>query len=121
MNDAPLPDLAAVATLVSGVTETMFKLPFTLEHAEGPGAHREDSTNWRTLGLVLSGRRPLHVAISSDATSGRQLASTMFQCELSEVDPVMVDDALGELVNILAGQLKLVMGLDDDMGLPHVV
>jgi hypothetical protein len=121
MIDAPLPDLEAVATLVSGVTETMFKLPFALEHADGTGVHHEDATQWRTLGLVLSGQRPLLVAISSDGPSGRQLASTMFQCELSEVDAVMVDDAIGELVNILAGQLKLVMGLDDDIGLPHVV
>lgn len=43
----------------------------------------------------------------------------MFACSPEEADPSMVQDALGELLNILAGQVKSLLALDHKLGLPR--
>jgi len=72
--------------------------------------------------LPISGQWPLTVAIASDSQGANVLAHTMFSCPVDEVDGGMVNDALSELVNIIAGQVKGAMSdLQQTLGLPLVV
>ena len=115
--DIPGPD--KLADLVSGVTETMFGMSFALAP---PREHAPWKTEppWRTVLLPIRGKRHITVAIAADEAGGRVLGSRMFSCDATTVDDSMIDDSLRELANIVAGQVKSVMGLDQALGLPSV-
>jgi hypothetical protein len=49
------------------------------------------------------------------------LAGEMFSCPAEEADATMIDDALSELLNIIAGQVKSSMGLEQTLGLPKML
>lgn len=106
--------------LVSGVTEAMFKMSFALAGEVGRPPWKNDGT-WRTLSLAITGDKSFSVIIASDPEGGKILAGEMFSCPAAEVDPSMMDDALGELVNIIAGQVKNELGPGHLLGLPKVV
>ncbi|HTP29273.1 MAG TPA: chemotaxis protein CheX [Anaeromyxobacteraceae bacterium] len=106
----------AMATLVSGVTQTMLGLTFI---PDGAKAHRE--LTWRTAVLPIAGQRPLTVGLSSDEHSCRRLSAAMFGCSPDDVDQNMMNDALRELVNMTAGLLKSTLGLNQALGLPRVI
>ena len=116
-----LPGPETLARLVSGVTETMFGLSFSLfveGCAEAPPWQRP---TWRTVLLEIDGGRPHTVAIASDQASAATLGGAMFSCAAAEVDDSMAADSLGELVNIVAGQVKRAISLDAALGLPRMV
>jgi hypothetical protein len=114
-----LPNAKRLADLVSGVTHTMFGISFSLDGAEADPFEEEPA--WRTVALQIAGRRHLTVAIASDRSGGAALGGVMFSCPAADVDASMVDDSLSELVNIVAGQVKSSMGLDEPLGLPSVM
>jgi hypothetical protein len=114
-----LPDPEALAEIVTRVTETMFGMSFAL--TDLAAEQRVAVPSWRTVVLPIPGQRPLSVAIASDEASGQTLSSAMFECPAAEVDLSMVEDSLCELVNIVAGQVKCVMGVDDALGLPKML
>jgi hypothetical protein len=105
-----------MASLVSGVTQTMLGLTFTPDGATGP---RELA--WRTALLPIAGRRPLTVGLSSDRAGCSRLSAAMFACPAGDVDEPMMNDALCELVNMTAGLLKSAMSLDQALGLPKIL
>jgi hypothetical protein len=113
--DIPGPD--KLADLVSGVTETMFGMSFALAPPRDTSPWNT-MPPWRTVLLPIHGRRPITVAIAADEQGGRMLGSRMFSCDAASVDASMIDDSLRELANIVAGQVKSVMGLDQALGLP---
>ncbi len=114
MNPLPPPD--KMASLVSGVTETMLGLTFQPDEAT-----KHDGLAWRTAVLPIAGERPLTVGLSSDQHGCSQLSAAMFACPKSEVDQSMMNDALCELVNMTAGLLKSVMSLNQALGLPKII
>jgi hypothetical protein len=118
MIDLPQPD--TLARLVSNVTETMFGMKFSLADAVDQHPWSPPSP-WHTVVLPILGGRPLLVAMASDVIGGRALGSAMFACPVEKVDKQMIDDSLSELVNIVAGQIKSVLGLDQALGLPKVI
>jgi hypothetical protein len=113
------PSAEALATLVSGVTETMFGFSFELarEAIDEPGF---EPPAWRTAAIPIGTAR-FSVAIASDQPTGQKLAGLMFGLEPQEVDDGMGEDALRELVNIIAGRVKSSMGVDEALGLPKLV
>jgi hypothetical protein len=114
MTALPPPD--KMASLVSGVTQTMLGLTFIPDDAK---AHRDLS--WRTAVLPIAGERPLTVGLSSDQDGCSQLSAAMFACPRTDVDQTMMNDALCELVNMTAGLLKSVMSLNQALGLPKIL
>jgi hypothetical protein len=112
----PLPPPEKMASLVSGVTQTMLGLTFVPDNAKG---HRDLS--WRTAVLPIAGARPLTVGLSSDQHGCSCLSAAMFACSPDEVDQNMMNDALCELVNMTAGLLKSVMSLNQALGLPKIL
>ena len=112
----PLPPPEKMASLVSGVTQTMLGLTFVPDGATG---HRD--LTWRTAVLPIVGARPLTVGLSSDRPGCSQLSAAMFACPREDVDQNMMNDALCELVNMTAGLLKSVMSLNQALGLPKIL
>jgi Chemotaxis phosphatase CheX len=112
----PLPPPEKMASLVSGVTQTMLGLTFVPDEA---AAHRD--LTWRTAVLPIAGERPLTVGLSSDKHGCSQLSAAMFACSPEDVDQNMMNDALCELVNMTAGLLKSVMSLNQALGLPKIL
>lgn len=112
----PLPPPEKMATLVSGVTQTMLGLTFIPDEGKS-----HDELTWRTAMLPIKGEQPLTVGLSSDQHGCSRLSAAMFGCPLEEVDQNMMNDALCELVNMTAGLLKSVMSLNQSLGLPKIL
>ena len=115
MTTLPSPD--QMASVVSGVTQTMLGLSFVPDR-------RETSWNdlvWRGAVLPIPGARPLTVGLSSDQPGCTALAAAMFQLPSAEVSDEMLSDSLCEMVNMTAGLLKSQLGLEQLLGLPRVV
>ena len=114
-----LPPPEKMASLVSGVTETMLGLTFVPDSVAGIREPRD--LTWRTAVLPIAGEHPLTVGLSSDRIGCSALSAAMFACPSEEVDQNMMNDALCELVNMTAGLLKSVMSLNQALGLPKIV
>jgi hypothetical protein len=106
-----------MASVVSGVTETMLGLTFRAT----TGGQPWNELVWRAAVLPIPGARPLTVGLSSDETGCTALAAKMFQLEPGDVADDMLSDALCELVNMTAGLLKSNLKLEQALGLPRVV
>jgi hypothetical protein len=110
------PPQTELATLVSGVTETMLGISFQPAVFSDAGSWR-----WRTAVLPVPGTVPITVGLSSDEPGCAALAAAMFDCDLKGLDSAMMNDALCELVNMTAGVVKNAMNLDQPLGLPTIV
>jgi CheY-specific phosphatase CheX len=75
---------------------------------------------WRTVALVIPGKRPVTVAISSDRRGCAALASAMLGMAEDDLGVDMIDDFMRELVNMTAGQIKTELSLDQALGLPKI-
>lgn len=113
-----LPSLEDLARLVSGVTEQMFGLPFALAPEPDRAPEALSAPTARAAQIRLSGTRPLSVAIALDLESARDTTAVAFACPPEQVDGDMIDDLLRELVNIVAGQLSVLLWLDHGLSLP---
>lgn len=118
MSDLPSPE--TLAKLVSGVTSTMFGMTFSLSEplATTPWSHAQV---WHTAVLPIHGARPLTVALSADHAGAEALCSAMFSCTKAELEPSMIEDALSELTNIVGGQVKRLLRVDQPLGLPRML
>jgi hypothetical protein len=105
-----------MASLVSGVTQTMLGLTFVPDATKGPR-----DLAWRTAVLPIAGAQPLTVGLSSDQPGCSRLSAAMFACPAEQVEDAMMNDALCELVNMTAGLLKSAMSLNQSLGLPKIV
>jgi hypothetical protein len=116
----PVPGPETLAQLVCGVTQTMFGERFALGAPErvAPWAQQPP---WCAVLLPIPGERAVQVAIAADRVAGMTLGGWVFGCPTSSVDDSIVLDSLRELANIVAGQVKLAMDLDQALGLPRVV
>jgi len=112
-----LPPPATLASVVSGVTETMLGLTFKPDD----GAWRWEELVWRGAVLAIPGAQPVTVGLSSDEAGCGALAARMFQLEPADLGDDMLSDALCELVNMTAGLLKSNMKLEQALGLPRLV
>jgi CheY-specific phosphatase CheX len=71
--------------------------------------------------LPIGGPRPLKVAVSSDHAGAQALSCAMFSMTIEEIDESMINDSLSELANIVAGQVKAMLGVNHALGLPRMV
>jgi CheY-specific phosphatase CheX len=113
--ECPLPP-AKLAELFSAITGPMLQLKFSVSNR---GA--DPSLFWRTGIVSIPGERPVAVAISSDQASCTRLTAAMFACTDQDVDLTMAEDALSELANMAAGEVKRALRLDQALALPKVL
>jgi hypothetical protein len=112
-----LPPPEKMASVVSGVTETMLGLSFKATVGDAPWSHLV----WRAAVLPIPGAYPLTVGLSSDKPGCEALGSKMFQVPVKEVSDDMLSDSLCELVNMTAGLLKSHLKLEQALGLPKIM
>ena len=112
-----LPGAEAVARLVNVVTGTMFGVHFRVAGPTDVGR----TEIFRAAELLLGGDRPLRVAVGADEQSCRALAVAFFGCAPAAADDSMIDDALRELANMAAGQIKSAVAPDEELTVPRIV
>lgn len=110
-----LPDAPTLARLVSNVTETMCGTTFT---ADQP-VLRGESLCGRMVLLPLVGARKISIVLACDTHGGQALASALFGCDSKSLTPALVDDAIRELLNMVAGQVTSTLKIDQALGLPR--
>jgi hypothetical protein len=104
-----------LATLVSSVTETLCAVKFS---PWDPMA-RGDSLSGKMVLLPLEGERDISVVLAYDGRGGRALASKLFALPPEALTTELVDDAVRELLNMVAGQVARCLKIDQRLGLPR--
>lgn len=110
-----LTDVDEIALLVSAVTEVMCGATF----APWDPMARGESLSGRMVVLPMEGPRRIHIALACDSRGSRALASSMFGCPPAEVTPRQIDDAIRELLNVVAGQVQRKLKIDQPLGTPR--
>jgi hypothetical protein len=103
----------ALASMVSSVTGTMCGTTF--EPADP--STRGESLCGRMVLLPIEGARQVSILLAFDVSGGRTLAASMFGMASEEITQDLADDAVRELLNMVAGQVSRALGLDSALGL----
>ena len=110
-----LPEPAVLARLISNVTHAMCGTTF----APGDPLARGESLCGQMAMIPLKGQRNFTVVVASDSRGSRALGAAFFGCAEAELTQEMVDDAIAELLNMVAGQISSSLSLNLALGLPH--
>ena len=104
-----------------GLTASIFEavLGRTLEPVDDdvPRASTEQVVSF----VAITGEWEGSVGIVMSMTGATRAAADMFAMEEADLDEELVNDAVGELANIAAGNLKGMLVADCKLGLPTVV
>jgi CheY-specific phosphatase CheX len=109
-----LPDTQTLAALVSNVTRTMCDVIFV----PGDAMARGESICRRMAMIPLRGDPNVTVVVASDAQGSRALAAAFFGRRPAEITQAMADDAIAELLNMVAAQISTALGGTHQLGLP---
>src|SRR5438876_6603706 len=112
---ARLTDPLEMAKLVSDVTDVMCGVTFTPSDRLARG----ESLSGRMVILSLQGERPIEIVLSCDAQGGRALTAAMWHCPPEEVTPARVDDAIRELLNLVAGKVTRALDVKHTLTVPR--
>ena len=116
-----LPSSAVLAEFVSNVTAAMFHIPLRLITTPTTTIPWSEPSKWHIAGISIDGPSHLYLSMAFDEKSGVALGSAMFRRPPADIDAAMIADALKELVNLTAGNLKSVIGSDYSLGLPLLI
>jgi len=122
-DDAPdsgpvaLPDARELALLVSNVTGPMCGKTF----AAADDRARGQSICGRMFLLPIQGKRDINIILSSDKAGSEALGAAMFGRPPQQLTRGMVDDAIAELLNMVAGQVQKHLKIDQPLGLPRSI
>jgi hypothetical protein len=110
-----LPDAEKLASLVSYVTSTMCGVSFV----PGDPVARGESLYLQMVMIALRGDPDITVVLSSDGRGSRALGAAFFGIGEDKVSQQMIDDAIAELLNMVAGQVATAMQSNHTLGLPR--
>ena len=110
-----LPDALTLARLVSNVTETVPGTRFV----PADDSVRGQSICGRMVLLPIQGARDISVVLSCDSAGGQALAAALRGCSRHQLTRQMIDDAIAELLNMVAGQIQTELEIDQPLGLPR--
>ena len=114
-------DLLDRDTLGSIATEAaaaMFSLQ--LEAVDNAGVEALATQRGHAVLLRLHGIPALFLGLACDGDAGAEIASVIFEVEPKHADSAMINDALRELANIFAGQVKSMLVPEHQIGLPRI-
>ncbi len=114
------PDAGTIIEIFDNITSTMLSLETVQDPSVGSGDDQA-ALLYCTAASSVPGPDSITVAVSSNLHGARALASALFAVGLPDVDASMLTDTMAELANMLAGQLKGVLSLQQDLGLPKVL
>jgi hypothetical protein len=112
-----LPGPENLAVLVSNVTRTMCGTTFV----PGDPVARGESLYLQMALITLSGDPDIAIVVSSDQKGSRALGRAFFGITDAQLTQPMIDDAIAELLNMVAGQLSSALGSRHRLGLPKRV
>lgn len=110
-----LTDVEEIAGLVSIATEAMCGAKF----APWDPLARGESLSGRMVVMAMAGARPIRIALACDSRGSRALAAAMFRCAPADATPEQIDDAIRELLNVVAGQVQRKLKIDQSLGMPQ--
>ena len=108
-------DYDSLQRIVDDVCDTMLGLG--LQRVGQPVAK---SANYQATIRILGEKESHLVELSVSAWMARHIASSMFAIEDADLSNEELSDALGEVVNMIGGNIKGVLGGDGDLSLPDV-
>jgi hypothetical protein len=106
-------DAFALARLVSNVTEIVSGTKFVPMDDSARG----QSICGRMVMLPIPGARDINVVLSCDTAGGQALAAAL-GCRDTPPSKESVNDAIAELLNMVAGQIQSALEIDQQLGLP---
>jgi chemotaxis phosphatase CheX-like protein len=110
-----LPDAVTLARLVSNVTEVVSATRFV----PADDSARGQSICGRMVLLPIKGARDISVVLSCDSAGAQALASALCHCSRDQLTREMIDDAIAELLNMVAGQVQAELQIEQSLGLPR--
>lgn len=102
----PVPTHVMLAKLISQVTQNIIGLSTKV----AKGRRAESADFFRTAFLPLDGNN-LVIALSAARQSGAAIASAWFACSQAAIDDRMIEDALGEMLNMTGALVTDAIGL----------
>ncbi|RYF47012.1 MAG: hypothetical protein EOO38_12995 [Cytophagaceae bacterium] len=107
-----------VGKMLVDVTQSMFDERFL------PDDKRSDLPNLGGMAfygriLTLAADNKIDLVCLCSAHCGVQLTGKILHCSEAEVEADVIGDAIGELVNVVAGQVKSFLGTSHVIGLPR--
>lgn len=110
-----LPDALTLARLVSAVTERVSGTKFV----PADDSARGQSICGRMVLLPIQGARDISVVLSCDGTGARALGAAFLSCSVDKLTKEMIDDAIAEFLNMVAGQIQSELEINQPLGLPR--
>ncbi len=111
-----LPGPEILAALVSNVTETICGTRFV---PASDDLSRGQSICGRMVMLPIPGDRDISLILSCDATGSQALAAALHNRPAEQLTRAMIDDAISEFLNMVAGQIQRALDIDQQLGLPR--
>jgi Chemotaxis phosphatase CheX len=113
-----LPDRDTLGTLATEAAAAMFSLP--LAAIDEADFTEFTLSKGHAVLLRLHGTPAIFVGLACYAQAGAEIASLIFEVPPDQADEAMIADALRELVNIFAGQVKSLLVPEHQIGLPRL-
>jgi chemotaxis protein CheX len=104
--------------IVERLWQTTLKLP--LRHLPDAGVLFTEGTETLTASIRFGGSFPALLSMTCSASLAQCIAAAMFQVRADRATSRDVHDALGEVINILGGNLKAVLSPSCQLSLPAV-
>jgi len=109
-----LPDPETLAALVTNVTQTMCGTSFV----PGDPLARGESLYLQMVMIQLTGDPDITIVLSYDVQGSRALGAAFYGLGDAKLTQQMIDDAIAELLNMVAGQICTALQSNHVMGLP---
>jgi chemotaxis protein CheX len=101
------------------LTRTVWNTVLGLEAEDAPSSEKP-LDHEITSSVDISGGWAGTVSISFSDALGRRLTTAMLQCSEEEATPAVVNDAIGELANVIGGNVKAMLPGPSKLSLPRV-
>ena len=86
----------------------------------GPWAPEPDGTAVVVGSIAIDGPTPGALTVTLPAPAAVDAAARMFAIDLAAVEPADVHDAVGEITNMVGGNVKAMLSGEHRLGLPSV-
>ena len=111
-------DRDILGSIATEAAAAMFSLQLVASDAAGDAQFSRRGRH--SVMLRLHGAPAIFVGLACDTAAGVRIASAIFEVDPNQTDDAMIDDALRELANIFAGQVKSMVAPEHKIGLPRV-
>ena len=102
------------------ITETVWSSTFGALITRGPVKNTPVGSPFLTTCIQITGTWEGTMVLECSVDHGRQLAATMFGMEATAVSQTEMHDAVGEVINIIGGNIKSLLPAPSQLSLPSI-